>query len=155
MGGEAQDKSLPGLLPDQEGGHRPEGSPDDPLLPQLQPDPALPLVPGTCPTQRCFQHLRLGAQPLLHSRKIFAQGLGTRRGGNKSHLGVEQAALLRLLCLPLQVASQALRPAVPGQAQESHSTDGPASGVGLGCQPLLPSSFRSGRSSVSLVSRRL
>lgn len=48
------------------------------------------------PTQRCFQHLRLGAQPLLHSRKIFVQGLGTRRRGNKSHLGGERAALLRV-----------------------------------------------------------
>lgn len=118
-GRRGQGKSLAGLL--LGGGCFPagrvgtaEGSPDDPLLPRLQPDPALPRVLGTCPTQRCFQHLRLGAQPLLHSRKIFVQGLGTRRGGNKSHLGVERAALLRLLCLPLQVASQALRPAVPG-----------------------------------------
>ena len=64
----------------------PSGQPCPPLL-QLLPDPALPLAPGACPTQRCFQHFRRGAKPLLHSRKIFVQGLGTRRRGNKSHLG--------------------------------------------------------------------
>lgn len=55
--------------------------------------------------RRCFQHLRLRAKPFLHSRKIFVQGLGTRRRGNKSHFGVEQAACCRLLCLPFQTAS--------------------------------------------------
>lgn len=62
--------------------------------------PALPLVPGTCPTRWCFQHLRRGAKPLLHSRKIFVQGLGTRRRGNKSHLGAEQAVLPRCFVCP-------------------------------------------------------
>lgn len=151
MGGEARTAAEWRLLPPRDTA---EGSPDDPLLPRLQPDPALPRVPGTCPTRRCFQHLRLGAQPLLHSRKIFVQGLGTRRGGNKSHLGVERAALLRLLCLPLQVASQALRPTVPGPGpgiplhRRACFRDGP--GVPATAF-LIP--FR--QSSVSPVSRRL
>lgn len=66
------------------------------LFPCFQ-EPAFP--------RRCFQHLKLRAKPFLHSRKIFVQGLGTRRRGNKSHFGVEQAACCRLLCLPFQTAS--------------------------------------------------
>lgn len=99
--------------------------------PQLQPDPSLPLVPGTCPTRRCLQHLRLGAKPLLHSRKIFVQGLGTRRGGNKSHLGVEQAALPRVA---LSACPDCLsRPSgPPSGARASHPADRPA--LGMGCR---------------------
>lgn len=55
--------------------------------------------------RRCFQHLKPRAKPFLHSRKIFVQGLGTRRRGNQSHFGVEQAACCGLLCLPCQTAS--------------------------------------------------
>lgn len=58
----------------QEGGHRAEVALTA-LRPELQPAPGPPLVPGTCPAQ----HLRLGATPLLHSRKIFVQGLGTAK----------------------------------------------------------------------------
>lgn len=49
------------------------------LGPELQPDPAPPLGPGSCPAQRCFQRLGPGAKPQLRSRKIFVQGLGTTK----------------------------------------------------------------------------
>lgn len=60
----------------------------------------------------CLQHFRLGAKWLLPSRKIFVQGLGTRRRGNKSHLAVEQAALLRVALSAARLPQQALGLAV-------------------------------------------
>lgn len=69
-------RAVPGLT-----GRRvalPRGQPGDAPSPSRRQTPS-PSGSWNLPdtARRCFQHLRRGAEPLLHSRKIFVQGLGT------------------------------------------------------------------------------
>lgn len=77
--------------------------------------PAPPRVPGTCPTQHggCFQHLRQGAEPLLHSRKIFVQGLGTAEEEINATLEPSGRCLVCACGAPASAASLGTPPHAP------------------------------------------
>lgn len=97
------------------------------------------------PDPGCLQHFRRGAEPLLHSRKIFVQGLGTRRRGNKSHLGAGRAVLpccfVALSAPPDCLCRPRAHRLGPEPTTPPHTLA--ALGVGPGCQLFAPSAQES------------
>lgn len=123
------------------------------LLLQRQPDPGSLRFLEPARSVAAFPALKAGAAPLLHSRKIFAQGLGTRRRGNKSHLGAARAVCLPLHCcrgrgLPSgagpgnptphtgQLSVCASRSGVTVGSEEDGASRGPGTALGPGCRTL-------------------
>lgn len=98
-----------------EGGHCPGGSPVSDTPPPAAARPRASSgswnLPDTAP--RCFQHLRRGAEPLLHSRKIFVQGLGTAEEEMNATLEPSGRCFVCACGAPLSAAGLGIPPHAP------------------------------------------
>lgn len=84
---------------------QPAGSPNDPPPPAAA-RPRLPLVPGTCPTRRCFQHSRRELSRSSTPGKYLFRDLAPAEEEIAATLEPSGRRGL-VVCLPLQIASEA------------------------------------------------